>query len=48
MTVHVGPPGKPGALPLADIQGNILTAYGRIGFPKARYLVVNLTGGRFP
>lgn len=48
MTVHVGPPGKPGALPLADIQGNILTAYGRIGFPKARYLVVNLTGDPTP
>ena len=26
-------------LELADIQGNILTAYGRLGFPKARYLL---------
>jgi Dyp-type peroxidase family len=26
-------------LDLADIQGNILTAYGRLGFPKARFLL---------
>ena len=29
-------------LELADIQGNILSAYGRLGFPKARYLLVNV------
>jgi Dyp-type peroxidase family len=29
-------------LDLADIQGNILTAYGRLGFPKARYLLFHL------
>lgn len=29
-------------LELADIQGNILTAYGRLGFPKARHLLVNV------
>ena len=29
-------------LELADIQGNILTAYGRLGFPKARYLVFHV------
>ena len=29
-------------LEFADIQGNILTAYGRLGFPKARYLVFNV------
>ncbi len=29
-------------LELADIQGNILTAYGRLGFPKARYLLVHV------
>lgn len=36
-------------LELADIQGNILTAYGRLGFPKARYLlfhVGNAAAGR--
>jgi deferrochelatase/peroxidase EfeB len=32
----------PGKLELADIQGNILTAYGRLGFPKARYLLLNI------
>ena len=25
------------ALDLADIQGGLLRAYGRLGFPKARY-----------
>jgi hypothetical protein len=29
-------------LELADIQGNILTAYGRLGFPKGRFLLVNV------
>jgi Dyp-type peroxidase family len=29
-------------LELADIQGNILTAYGRLGFPKARYLLLHV------
>jgi len=29
-------------LELADIQGNILTAYGRLGFPKARYLLIHV------
>ncbi|WP_179403441.1 Dyp-type peroxidase [Burkholderia guangdongensis] len=29
-------------LDLADLQGNILTAYGRLGFPKGRFLLVNV------
>ncbi len=29
-------------LDLADIQGNILTAYGRLGFPKGRFLLLNV------
>ncbi len=29
-------------LDLADIQGNILTAYGRLGFPKARFLMFQI------
>lgn len=29
-------------LELADLQGNILTAYGRLGFPKARYLLFHV------
>ena len=29
-------------LDLADIQGGILRAYGRLGFPKARYLFFNV------
>ena len=33
-------------LELADIQGNILTAYGRLGFPKGRFLLLNVTDGR--
>jgi deferrochelatase/peroxidase EfeB len=36
-------------LDLADIQGNILNAYGRQGFPKARYFLLNVripAGGR--
>lgn len=32
-------------LELADIQGNILSAYGRLGFPKARYLLVHVGNG---
>lgn len=35
-------PGESGGLPLADIQGNILTAYGKNGFPKGRYLLINV------
>ncbi|HLO21329.1 MAG TPA: hypothetical protein VK192_12645 [Sphingomicrobium sp.] len=42
MTPVVAEPGKPGALELADIQGNILSAYGKQGFPKARYLLINV------
>ena len=42
MTPVVAEPGKPGALELADIQGNILSAYGKLGFPKARYLLINV------
>lgn len=30
------------ALDLADIQGNILRAYGRQGFPKARYIFLHI------
>lgn len=33
-------------LELADIQGNILTAYGRLGFPKGRFLLLNIADGR--
>lgn len=29
-------------LELADLQGNILTAYGRLGFPRARALLLNV------
>jgi Dyp-type peroxidase family len=29
-------------LELSDLQGNILTAYGRLGFPKARYLLLHV------
>ena len=29
-------------LDFADIQGNILTAYGRLGFPKARFLMFQI------
>jgi deferrochelatase/peroxidase EfeB len=32
-------------LDLADIQGNILTAYGRLGFPKGRFLLLNVRKG---
>jgi Dyp-type peroxidase family len=35
-------PGEHGGLPLGDIQGNILTGYGKTGFPKARYLLINV------
>ncbi|HVU30066.1 MAG TPA: hypothetical protein VHE36_06680 [Sphingomicrobium sp.] len=42
MTQVVPEPGKPGALELADIQGNVLSAYGKLGFPKARYLLINV------
>ena len=30
-------------LELSDLQGNILTAYGRLGFPKARYLLLHVS-----
>ena len=36
-------------LDLADIQGNILSAYGKLGFPKGRYITLNVrdpAGGR--
>jgi deferrochelatase/peroxidase EfeB len=29
-------------LELADIQGNVLSAYGRLGFPKGRFLLLNI------
>ena len=36
MSVHAA------KLELADIQGGVLTAYGRLGFPKARYLLLHV------
>ena len=36
-------------LDLADIQGNILTAYGKLGFPKGRFILLHVddaAGGR--
>ena len=36
-------------LDLADIQGNILSAYGKLGFPKGRFITLNVrdpAGGR--
>jgi Dyp-type peroxidase family len=30
-------------LDLADIQGNILSAYGKLGFPKGRFITVNVS-----
>ncbi len=33
-------------LELADIQGNILSAYGRLGFPKGRFFLLNVADGR--
>ena len=35
-------PSRPVEFNLADIQGNILTAYGRLGFPKGRNLCFNV------
>jgi deferrochelatase/peroxidase EfeB len=32
----------PVSLDLSDIQGNILTAYGKAGFPKARYILFHV------
>ena len=29
-------------LDLADIQGNILSAYGKLGFPKGRFITLNV------
>jgi hypothetical protein len=38
-------------LDLADIQGNILTAYGKLGFPKGRFILLHVdeaaSGRRF-
>ena len=31
------------ALDLADIQGNVLSAYGKLGFPKGRFITLNIT-----
>jgi Dyp-type peroxidase family len=31
------------ALDLADIQGNILSAYGKLGFPKGRFMVLHIS-----
>ena len=42
MSPHTARPGGAPVLELADIQGNILSAYGKIGFPKARYLLLNV------
>lgn len=36
---------EPTKLNLADVQGNILTAYGRQGFPKGRFFVLNVRDG---
>ena len=33
------------ALDLCDIQGNVVRAYGRFGFPIARYLLLNISEG---
>lgn len=33
---------RPAPLELADIQGNILTAYGKLGFPKGRCLLLTI------
>ena len=33
------------ALDLCDIQGNVVRAYGRFGFPNARYLLLNISDG---
>ena len=30
------------ALDLADIQGNILSAYGKLGFPKGRFITLHV------
>lgn len=35
----------PVELDLADIQGNILTAYGRLGFPKGRFILLHVDDG---
>ncbi|MGD0720144.1 MAG: hypothetical protein ABR970_03750 [Roseiarcus sp.] len=32
-------------LDLADIQGNILTAYGKLGFPKGRFILLHVDDG---
>jgi hypothetical protein len=33
-------------LDLADIQGNILTAYGKLGFPKGRFIILHIDDAR--
>src|SRR5580658_7296568 len=33
-------------LDLADIQGNILTAYGKLGFPKGRFITLHVDDAR--
>lgn len=39
----IGPkPHQPVSLRLADIQGNILNAYGRLGFPKGRAILLHV------
>jgi hypothetical protein len=35
----------PVELDLADIQGNILTGYGRVGFPKGRIMLFHIDNG---
>jgi hypothetical protein len=32
-------------LDLCDIQGNVVRAYGRFGFPIARYLLLHISDG---
>ncbi len=34
-------------LDLADIQGNILTAYGKHGFPKGRFMLFHIDRGDY-
>lgn len=39
----IGPkPHQPASLRLADIQGNILNAYGKLGFPKGRAILLHV------
>ena len=34
-------------LDLADIQGNVLIAYGKLGFPKGRFMLFHIGNARF-